>query len=441
MNDPFVKVLIIFLLLVANGVFAMAEIAIVSARQVRLRQLAKKGNSKARTALDLANNPNQFLSTIQVGITLIGILAGAFGGATLAENIEVYLEKIPLLAPYGEAIGIGVVVLVITYFSLIIGELVPKRLALNNAERIALLVAPLMRDLSKITAPIVWFLSVSTEAVLRLLRVKPSTEPSLTEEEIKILIEQGTQIGIFEEVEQDMIEGVLRLDDRRVSITMTPRPQIIWLDIADSLEEIRSKIADSRHSRFPVAEGDLDNVMGIIRATDLLSQNLTGQAFDLKTILRVPLFVPESISVLKVLELFKQERSHLALVTDEYGGIEGLVTPTDILETIVGDIPSLESATEPGAIRREDGSWLFDGMVHIDQLKEIFDLEELPGEQQGTYQTVGGFFIHQVGNFPFTGQHFEWRGMRFEIVDMDGRRVDKVLIAPLQIGSPNSTDG
>jgi putative hemolysin len=314
---------------------------------------------------------------------------------------------------------------------------VPKRLALNNAERIAVLVAAPMRNLSRIALPVVWFLSASTEAVLRLLRAKPSTEPSLTEEEIKVLIAQGTQIGIFEEVEQDMIEGVLRLNERRVSIAMTPRPQIVWLDITDTPAEIRRKIARSQHSRFPVAEENLDNVLGIITVKDLLANGLTEPSFDLRTLLRPPLFVPEGISVLKVLELFKQKRSHLALVTDEYGGIEGLVTPNDILETIVGELPSIDSSAEPLVVRREDGSWLLDGMVHIDKLKEILDLEELPGEEQGAYQTVGGFFVSQVGNIPVAGQHFEWNSMRFEVMDMDGRRVDKLLVTPLETGSPN----
>jgi len=434
LSNPLLQILIIFLLLLANGVFAMAEIAVVSARKARLQQLADEGNSKAHTALALVKNPNQFLSTVQIGITLVGILAGTFGGATLAKRIGVYLNTIPPLDPYGEAIGIGLVVLGITYFSLVVGELVPKRLGLNNPERIALLTAPPMRALSRIASPVVWLLSVSTEAAIRLLGIKPSTEPAVTEEEVKVLIEQGTQIGVFEEVEQEMIEGVLRLDERRVSLVMTPRPQIIWLDITDPIEDVRLKIAHSQHSRFPVAENDLDSVFGIMLAKDLLAQNLTEQPFDLKTLLRPALFVPESISVLKVLELFKRERSHIALVTDEYGSIEGLVTPDDILEAIVGDIPSVEegSILEPQAIQREDGSWLLDGMLHIDQLKRIFDLEVLPDERQGNYQTVGGFFINQVDAIPFSGQYFEWNEMRFEVVDMDGPRVDKVLVTAVQ---------
>jgi len=432
LSNPVLEILIIFLLLVTNGVFAMAEIAIVSARKARLRQLADAGNSQARAALELAANPNQFLATAQIGITLVGILAGAFGGATIAEEIATRLGDIPFLAPYGETIGVGIVVLGITYFSLIIGELVPKRLALNNAERIASAVAAPMRGLSTIAAPVVRLLSVSTDIVIRLLGIKPSAEPSITPEELRILIEQGTESGVFEESEQDMIESVLRLDERRVGAFMTPRTHIVWFDIEDSPEDIRRKIADSQHSRFPVIKDSLDNVLGIVRAKDLLNQSLAGQPLDLRALLRPPLFIPESMSALKVLELFKQKGTHVALVTDEYGGIQGMVTHNDILEGIVGYIPSAGEPAEPQATRREDGSWLLDGLVHIDKLKEIFDIEKLPDEEHGHYQTVGGFVMTQVRSIPTVGQCFEWGKLRFEVVDMDGRRVDKVLVTPSQ---------
>ena len=428
MSNPVLEILIIFLLLVANGVFAMAEIAIVSSRKARLQQLANAGNSQARTALELAANPNQFLATVQIGITLVGILAGAFGGATIAEEIAALLSGIPFLAPYGESIGVGVVVLGLTYFSLMIGELVPKRLALNNAERIAAAVAAPVRALSTIAAPVVRLLSVSTDIVIRVLGVKPSAEPSITPEEIRVLIKQGTESGVFEESEQDMIESVLRLDERRVGAVMTPRTQIVWFDIDDSPEGIRRKIATSQHSRFPVIKDSLDNVLGIVRAKDLLNQSLAGQLLDLRALLRPPLFIPESMSALKVLELFKQKGTHIALITDEYGSIQGMVTHNDILEDIVGYIPSAGEPAEPEATRREDGSWLLDGLVHIDKLKEIFDIEKLPDEEHSHYQTVGGFVMTQVGSIPTVGQYVEWGKLRFEVVDMDGRRVDKVLV-------------
>lgn len=430
MSNPALEILIIFLLIVANGVFAMSEAAIISARKERLQQLAEAGNSQARAALELATHPNQFLATVQIGITLVGILAGAFGGATIAEEIAARLSVVPFLVPYSEVVGVGIVVLGLTYFSLIIGELVPKRLALNNAERIASAVAAPMRALSAIAAPVVRLLNVSTDVVIRVLGVKPSTEPSITPEEIKILIEQGTESGVFEEAEQEMIESVLRLNERRVGAFMTPRMQIVWFGIEDSAEDIQRKIANSRHSRFPVIQDSLDNVLGIVRAKDLLTQSLANQQLDLMAWLHPPLFIPENMSALKVLELFKQKGTHIALVTDEYGGIQGMVTHNDILEAIVGYIHSAGSPAEPEATRREDGSWLLDGLLPIDKLKEIFDIEKLPDEEQSHYQTVGGFVMAQVRNIPLVGQRFEWGNLCFEVVDMDGRRVDKVLVTP-----------
>jgi len=375
---------------------------------------------------------------VQIGITLVGILAGAFGGATIAEEIAARLSVIPFLAPYGDVIGVGIVVLGLTYFSLIIGELVPKRLALNNAERIASAIAAPMRVLSAIAAPVVRLLSVSTDVVIRVLGVKPSAEPSITPEEIKILIEHGTESGVFEETEQDMIESVLRLDERRVGACMTPRTQIVWFDLEDSPEDIRRKIATSQHSRFPVIKDSLENVLGIVRAKDLLTQLLAGQPLDLKALLRPPLFIPESMSALKALELFKQKGTHLALIIDEYGGIHGIVTHNDILEDIAGNIPSTGEPAEPEATRREDGSWLLDGLLPIDKLKEIFDFEKLLDEEN--YRTVGGFVMSQVRSIPSVGQRFEWGKLCFEVVDMDGHRVDKVLVMPVQAVLPNSEE-
>jgi putative hemolysin len=424
-GNPVLEVFIILALLVANGVFAMSEIAIVSARKARLQQLAEEGNASAQTALDLATNPNQFLSTIQIGITLIGILAGAFGGATLAESIALGLATIPALAPYSEVIGVGIVV--ITYLSLIIGELVPKRVALNNPERIAASVAGPMNALSRVASPIVRMLSGSTDVVIRLLGIKPSDEPAVTEEEVKVLIEQGTQVGVFQPVEQDMIEGVLRLGERSVGAVMTPRTQIVWIDLEDLAEEIYRKVVGSHHSRFPVARESLDNFLGIILAKDLLAQHWQGQPLDLKSLLREPLFVPESMPALRLLELFKKKGTHVAMVLDEYGGVQGMITHNDILEDIAG-YASTPGAPEPQAVRREDGSWLVDGLLHIDRLKEIFDLDELPREELSLYQTVGGFVVDRFGNIPSVGQSFAWEGLRFEVVDMDAHRVDKVLV-------------
>jgi putative hemolysin len=424
------ELLILLLLLIANAVFAMSEIAIVSARKARLQQWANEGDTKARVALELANAPNQFLATIQVGITLVGILAGAFGSATLAKELAVALNGLPLLAPYSQAISFGVVVISITYLSLIVGELAPKRLALNSPERIASAIASPMRGLSRLAHPAVRLLSISTDAVLRLIGIQPSAEPPVTEEEIRVLIEQGTQAGMFEEAEQEMVERVFRLGDRRVSAVMTPRTEIVWLDRNASSEEIRRTIAESVHSRFVIAQGGLDNILGVVHAKDLLARSLGIQAIDLMASLQQPLFVPESMRALALLELFKQSGTHIALAMDEYGGIQGLVTPSDILEAIVGDLPLPGERAEPQVVQREDGSWLLDGMLSVDEFKELLHLSHLPGEDQGLYQTVAGFVIMQLGRIPQAADAFEWEGLRFEVMDMDGNRIDKVLVMP-----------
>ncbi|NJD53397.1 MAG: HlyC/CorC family transporter [Candidatus Methanoperedens sp.] len=428
MPDITFQIILIILLTIANGVFSMSEIAIISARKARLQQWVNEGNAKAQVALDLADSPNRLLSTVQIGITLIGILAGVLGGATIAEELSARLVFIPLFAPYSKAIALGTVVLGITYLTLVIGELVPKRMALHNPERIACIMAVPMRMLSRITAPAVHLLSISTDTVLRILGIRPVTEPPVTEEEINILIEQGMKAGTFEKAERDMVEQVFRLGDLRAGALMTPRTEIVWLDIEDSSQEIRHKIADSGHSRFPVGQGSLDNILGIVQIKDMLDLNMAGKTPDLRASMRRPLFVPESTHALKVLELFKKSGIHISLVVDEYGSVQGLVTLKDILEQIVGDIPSVEELEQPLAVQREDGSWLLDGMLLVDDFKKIFSIKELPGE--GIYQTLGGFVLMHMGRIPVVGNHFEWNGLRFEVVDMDKNRIDKVLVMP-----------
>jgi len=431
------EVLFILLLVVANGVFAMSEMAVVSARKVRLQQWANEGNTNARTALELANAPTRFLSTVQVGITLIGILAGALGGATIAKKLALLLSQIRLLAPYSQAIGLGIVVVSITYLSLIIGELVPKRVALNNPERIAATIATPMRALSALASPVVHLLSTSTEVALRLLGIKPSLEPQVTEEEIRVLIKQGTEAGTFEVAEQDMVQRVFRLGDRQVSGLMTPRLEIVWLDLEDLAENNRHKMTHSAHSRFPVCQGGLDNVIGVVQVKDLLARSLAGEVIDLTAALQTPLFVPESMPALNVLELFKQSGTHTALVVDEYGVVQGLVTLNDILEAIVGDIPSVDELAEPQVVQREDGSWLLDGLLPVEDFFELFNIQALADEQRGNYQTLGGFVTTHLGRIPAAADHFEWRKLRFEVMDMDGNRVDKVLIMPISINPPD----
>jgi putative hemolysin len=424
------EALVIFLLIMLNGVFAMSEFAVVSARKTRLQRWAEEGNTKARAALELANAPNQFLSTIQIGITLVGILAGTFGGATIANELAAWLETSYGLTRYSHPLSLGIVVLAITYLSLIIGEIVPKRLALNSPERIAAAIAIPMRALSRVAYPAVHFLGSSTDLVLRVLGMTPSTEPPVTEEEIRALIEQGTQAGMFEEAEQAIVDRVFRLGDRRVNAVMTPRTEIVWLNRDAPPEEIRRRLSESSHSRLLIADGSLDNILGVVHAKDLLVQCLGERPVDLTRALQQPLYVPETMPALQVLELFKQSRTHIALAVDEYGGIQGLITPNDILEAIVGDLPVAGEAAEPLAVQREDGSWLLDGMLPVDEFKALLHLGPLPGEDQGVYQTLAGFVIMQLGRIPAPADHFEWEGLKIEVVDMDGNRVDKVLVVP-----------
>lgn len=431
MSSIALEILVILLLTIVNGIFSGSEIAMVSARKVRLEQLADRGSRKARDALKLANNPYDFLSTVQIGITLIGILSGAVGGATIAQRLKIGFDAIPALQPYSEGISVALVVAAIAYLSLTIGELVPKRIALNNPEQIACNVARPMRFLSRLTAPIVHILGVSTDTLLGLLGIRPSDEPDITEEEIKVLIRQGAESGVFEEAEHEIVQRVFRLSDRPIKAIMTPRTEIDWLDMESTLEENLQEVMNSNRSRFPVGRGSLDRCIGVIRGRNLLAAQLSGQATNLEAILQPPLYVAESARALNVIEQFKQTGVHLGLVTDEYGGIEGLVTLNDLMEAIVGDLPSAENQDEPLIIQREDGSWLLDGLLDINDLKDLLEQESLPDETTGSFHTLGGFVMHCLGHIPQSGEHFEWSGLRFEVVDMDGKRVDKILVMPL----------
>ena len=428
---PISEVLFILVLILLNGLLAMAEIAIVSARKVRLFQPAEEGNERARVALDLANDPTSFLSTVQIGITLIGILAGAFGGATISKELAAWLKTFPLLAAYSNILSILFVVIPITFFSLILGELAPKRVALNNPERVAMALAPPMRLLSRVFAPLVSALSASTNFLLRILGVQSVNMPLVTEDEIRVVIEQGGQAGILEEAEQDMLAGVLRLGDRRVGTLMTPRTEIVWLDLEDPSEENLRRLIESEHSRLPVAKGDLDHIRGDVVVKDLLAQVIQGKPLDLISNLEPPRFIPEGMPALKVMEVFKESGRHLLMVIDEFGGLQGLVTLNDLLGSIVGDVSAPWDNIEPEVMRREDGTYLVDGMLPVDEFIEFLRLRNLPNLDKGIYQTLGGFIMDYLGQVPKTGDHFEWGGYRFEVMDMDGMRVDKVLISPI----------
>jgi putative hemolysin len=431
MLSPVIEASIILVLILINGLLAMTEIALVSSRKARLQQRVNEGDAKAQAALDLANNPSSFLATIQIGITLVGVLAGAFGGATLARTVNQWLSQIPAIAPFSVTLSFFGVVLLIGYLSLVLGELVPKRLALNNPEKVASAMAGPMRFMTWITRPIVSTLSFTSDLVLKLLGVKVVADAPVTEEEVKVMIEQGTQAGVFEAAEQDMLVGVFRLGDLRVGHFLTPRTEIEWLDIDDTTEEHKHIIIDSGRSRFPVAQGSLDNVMGVVQAKDMLVAFLKGGTVDVRENMREPLFVPENMPALKLLELIGDTRLPMALVIDEFGGLQGLVTVNDILEAIVGDVSVRGEMDEPEIVQREDGSWLFDGMLAIDEISEVLKVEDFPGLKEGHYQTLAGFIITHLGRIPAAADHFEWGNMRFEVVDMDGLRVDKVLVSPL----------
>ncbi len=424
------EIVILLLLLLLNGVFVMSEMAVVSSRKARLQQQANEGNKRAGWALQLAQNPAKFLSTVQIGITLIGILLGALGGSALAAPLADVLRAIPLTEPSAHALAFGLIVVLITALTLLIGELLPKRIALHQPERIAAAISGPMSFIAKVFTPLVWLFTHGTELLLRLMGIRPSEEPPVTEEEIQLLIDEGTEAGVIEESEQDMVEGVFSLSDSRVYSLMTPRTEITWLDIKDPAEEIRRKIVESPYSRFPVCQNSLDTVLGIVKARDLLGPpGLSSEAFRLKDKLRPAFYIPETMYASRALEVFKEKHAEIMLVIDEFGSLQGLLTLDDIIEEIVGDIE-----VEAQATQRQDGSWLLDGLLPVDDFKEIFKVESLPHESE--YESLSGFVMLTLGRVPQAADHFEWNGLRFEVMDMDGRRVDKVLVTTLPPRSP-----
>jgi putative hemolysin len=425
--SPVGELSIVLVLIFINGLFVMSEMAIVSARKVRLQQFVNQGSKKARFALDLANNPSRFLPTVQVGITLMVILSGARGESAVSKVL------VPLLMPigqkYAETISSVIAIAIVTYFTIVIGELVPKQLALNNPEKWSLLVAKPLMWLGKIGSPISHILSRSTDLVVKLMGIRPSSEPEVTEEEIRVMIGQGTEAGMLEEVEQHMMERIMGLGDRKVGAIMTPRPDIVWLDIEDDWADNCKKIVESQYSRFPVCREVVDDIVGVVHVADLLSQTLQGQQPNLTSSMINPLLVPESTRGLKVLEKFKESGTHIGMVIDEYGVIQGMVTMNDLLEEIVGSIQDIEQPAPPQAVQREDGSWLLDGMLPIEEFLQLFELAGDSIEQRGSYNTLGGFTIVQLGKIPQEADHFDWEHLRFEIMDMDGNRVDKVMVS------------
>ncbi|MBL9202422.1 MAG: HlyC/CorC family transporter [Opitutaceae bacterium] len=428
MNSVLLELTIIFALLLANGVFAMAEIAIVSARKARLRQLADGGDTRAGLALRLAESPNTFLATVQIGITLVGVVAAAFSGASLASPLAAWLREIAWLAPYADKAAFAIVVLLLTYFTLVIGELVPKRIGLGDPEGVARILAGPMHLLSRVGAPVVSLLGSSTDALLAAFRIKSEPEVKITEDEVRLLVKEGMRAGVFHPQEPAMIESVMAFDRMPVRDLMTPRSKIIWINAADAHETVWQRIVVSAHSVFPVYEGRRDNVLGLVTVKAIYANLAAGAPVNVRDLVTPALIVPESLSATALLEKFKATGKHVALATDEFGAISGLLSLHDIMESIVGELPSPSDRLRPRAVRRDDGSWIVDGMIEAAEFERLVVDFPLHGAAERDYQTFAGFIVKHLGHVPAEGESFSHHGYRVEIIDLDGHRVDKVLL-------------
>lgn len=422
---------LILVLVALNGVFALSEMAVVTSRHARLQQLEDERRRGASAALALHKDPSRFLSTVQVGITAVGVLSGAIGENLVADPIAAWAAQYELLAPRAQGIGLGIAVALITYLSVVMGELVPKRLALFAPEKVALVVALPMNWLSRIARPLVWLLTRSSDFVLALVPGRGERGPPVTDEEIAVLMEQGAEAGVFHETEQTMVTNILRLDERRVTSIMTPRQEFYVIDLDDPEDEVRARIAESPHNRLLVCRGGMDNLIGVAETSELLSDLVCGKPLDIAARSRMPLLVSETATTTALLETFREQGVHHALVADEYGEVQGLVTRADLLDAIVGEIGLAGGADEPGISRRDDGTWLVDGGLPVEHLQDALDLGPMPGQETHEFTTVAGFVLHQMGRIPRVADHFRWNDLRFEVVDMDGRRVDKVLVSRL----------
>jgi len=411
-----------------NGVFSMSEIALISARKNRLETSAKKGNTSAKTALDLANSPNKFLSTVQIGITLIGILTGIYSGDKITTDVKLFIESFPALQPYSANISVGIVVVVLTFFSLVLGELVPKRIGLNYPEAIAKMVAVPMKVISIITAPFIWLLTISTESILKLFRIRPTADGKVTEEEIKAIIKEGTEVGEVQEIEQDIVERVFHIGDRKVNSLMTHRKSVDYLSLQDDFETLKQKVLDEIHSVYPVCEESLDEVVGVVLLKDLFAKFETGN-FNLRDIIKEPVYLIEHTSAYKALDIFKKTKVHYAIVTDEYGITQGMITLNDILEALVGDASDFYHE-EFQLVAREDGTWLVDGHYSLHDFLTYFDLDELINDYEVT--TVSGLIMTELSYIPKQGEKLIWNLFELEVIDMDGVKIDKVMVRSLK---------
>lgn len=419
------EIFIILLLILLNGVFSMSEIALISSRKSRLESSAKKGNSSAKTALDLANSPNKFLSTVQIGITLIGILTGIYSGKAITEDVKNFLLRIDFLSAYADSLAVAIIVVLVTFFTLILGELVPKRIGLTYPESIAKMVALPMKFISVVTAPFIWLLTISTEFLLKIFKIKPNQDGKITEEEIKAIIKEGTEGGEVQEIEQDIVERVFHIGDRKINSLMTHRKSVNYLSLEDSKEEIKDKILEELHSVYPVCEeNNLDTVIGVVFLKDIFMSFEKG-IFDLRSITKEPVYFIEHTSAYRALEVFKTTKVHYALVTDEYGVIQGIITLNDILEALVGDASDFYQ-DEFQLVEREDGSWLVDGHYSLHDFLTHFELDDMINNYDVT--TVSGLIITELGYIPKQGEKLQWNSFNFEIIDMDGVKIDKILV-------------
>lgn len=427
------EAVIVLGLVLVNGLFAMSELAIVSARRARLQELGGRGSRGARLALRLAEKPTEFLATVQIGISLVGVISGAYAGVTIGERLAAVLLTVPLFAPHAEGLGVGAVVVAITYLSLVIGELAPKRLALAHRESIAIRVAPMMYAISRLASPVAWFLTVSTNAVLRLMRVRPSNEPPISDEELRLLISEGTRAGVFDQLEQDIIERLLRLNDRKLMSVMRPRHTVLSLSSHDDDATVMARVVNSTHSRLPVYDGDARTVTGVLPVRRLLAARVLGQPMTLEQALDPPLFLPESVSLLDAMQTLRSHTTKMAIVVDEYGSAQGIVTLDDIVQALLGGETG-DTSVGPGIRPRPEGGFLVDGGVGMEALREYFGLSPEVGFAR--YHTVVGLAMAELGDIPSEGDVFEWEGLTLEVLDMDGHRVDKLLVTPKPDAGP-----
>lgn len=422
------ELLLVLLLICISGAFVLAEIALISSRKARLEKSAKQGRMGAKVALKLMEKPQQFLSVVQIYITLISFIAATYGGTSIAHHLAQFFQQYDSLKEYADFLGIATIVSLTTYLSLLLGELVPKTLGINYPEKVAMFFAPIIQVMGWIAKPIALFLQFSTKMVLKILMIKTNIAHTVTEEELHHMIDQGSQHGILEKQESDMMRGIIRIGDRKVNSLMTHRSEIIWVDIEIEEDDLLKHLSASVHSSFPVCDKELDKVLGMVYIKDIFTQLAEKKKLDLKSLLKPPVFFPETMPALELLETFKKTHSHTGLIVNEYGSLEGIVSLHDIMESIVGDLPIDSTDDEQMAVRRKDGSWLIDGLMQIDRCIELIGIEEIADTDTGAYTTVGGFVMHHLGKIPKEADSFEFKKYHFEVMDMDGHRVDKVLI-------------